>query len=742
MGERYVARSIRSRLLLLVLSLLLPTAFFSFLATYVIFDHERRFAASGAMETARALSLVVDREIAFRAGILSTLAASPALDAGDLRAFHAQAKAAVPNFENSIVLLDVDGQQLLNTRVPYASVKLPFSSIKLEHGSEARDVEVSDLYFAPFGKAFSFAVRQPVVRDGKVRWYIAMGSYASQLQRLFEQQPLPKGWTGSVLDAKGKIVARNIDSANRVGQSATPDMLARLAAETEGVHETQTLDGVPVLTVFTRAPESGWAMLIGLPKAQTREAALRALGMLLIAFLLLTGLGVLGAVHLSRTIAGPVSRLKAHAQGLGRGEPVVETPTGLIEVDIVQRSLARASDDLRAADQRMRDQVRDAVAETERAQAAILNAQRLEALGRLTGGIAHDFNNLLQTMTNGVKLALVLVKDGQARGALTACERAVGRAVKLTRQLLTFASLQPGNLQVVRLHDQLPALRELLQGALRESVEVIVNASPDVHPVELDPVQLELAILNLALNSRDAMPGGGTLGVHVVNRRLGPDEVAGVPMGDYVEIIVTDTGMGIPKEVQSRVFEPFFTTKPVGKGTGLGLAQVYGFAKQLGGGVSLNSVPGVGTEVSLFLAASRDSLPPVKVLKSQEPASYRGTVLLVEDDSLVRGTTAASLESRGYTVLVASTAADALAIVSSRSDINIVVSDVVMPGGASGIDLLDELERMKPGLSVVLVSGYANTVAGDLRVPIIAKPYDVDELAALLWRQVRAKAVP
>jgi CheY-like chemotaxis protein/two-component sensor histidine kinase len=381
--------------------------------------------------------------------------------------------------------------------------------------------------------------------------------------------------------------------------------------------------------------------------------------------------------------------------------------------------------------------VRSAVEASERAQRAVLSVQKLEALGRLTGGIAHDFNNLLQTMTTGIRVAGRLTTDSRAKNALDSCERAVTKAVRLTRQLMTFGSSQPGHREVIDLQQQLGSLHELLRGALRESIAIRIDVVPGTWPVDLDPVQLELAVLNLALNARDAIDGSGEVVVTATNRTLHHDEVPGVPAGEHVAVVVQDTGHGIAPDVLARVFEPFFTTKPMGKGAGLGLAQVYGFAKQLGGGASVDSQPGAGTRVTLWLPRA-DGVPQPRGLAVpvEEVPRFSGTVLLVEDDALVRGLTAETLESCGFTVLVAATVDDALALVHARPGIDAVLSDVVMPGGKSGVDLRETLRTLKPGLPVVLASGYADALAGDAGSVVIAKPYDAVEVARLLARQI------
>ena len=732
--------------MLLTLGVLLPTSGISLYAAYTIHIEARKSLTSAASETARALSLVADREVAYRAGILKTLAASPALDRGDMRAFYEQAKAVSPGADNAVMLTDLEGQTLINTRAPFSLLSVPPAAINAP--SQLAKVDgrpvVSDLYMSPLAKQYSFAVWVPVIREGQVKLHVSMGSIASQLQRIFDQQQLPAGWTGTLVDAKGRVLARSVDADQMTGRSVAPDLLERIKLDTRGVHETTATDGKPVFTAFNRAPDSGWIVLIGLPRDELSRPALDALRTMLLISLAMWGLAALAAIWLGRSIEGPVALLQSDAEALGAGNVVRPKPTGLAETDVVQQLLANASLELRDAEANLQKRVKSAVAEAERAQRAALSTQKLEALGRLTGGIAHDFNNLLQTMASGVQLARKLASDPRATKALGACERAIGKAVKLTRQLMSFGRAQPGHREVVDLSRQFEGLGELLRGAVREGITVEIHAENGTSPVLVDPVQFELAVLNLVLNARDAMKGrGGTIAVHAFNRRVNDSEIAGLAAGQYVAVGVTDSGHGIPAELLPRVFEPFFTTKPVGEGTGLGLAQVYAFATQTGGVATVRSEPGRGTTVTLFLPVSnRAPAPAVPVQQAAPVQGHTGTVLLVEDDALVRGLTAQALEDCGFAVLVASSAPDALAIAASRQDIHAVLSDVVMPGGMSGVDLVHALRHQRPGLPVILVSGYAAVLDTSLPVHTIAKPYTIEEVARVLSQAIREAASP
>ena len=736
--------SVRGRLVLLVLATLLPSVAVSLFAAFTTYRDERSAVTTAALETARALGLVADRELLYRVGILDTLAVSRQLRSGDLRAFYEEARAVAPTREIAIVFSDTANRALFNTRVPWGE-PLPPAPVLTERARDARGAPllVSDLYRSPTTAQHSFAVGVPVRRDGVVIGTLSMSSVASQLQGIFDQQALPARWTGSLTDTQGYAVARSPHPQKIVGRRASPDMLEHLARDNEGMLATTTLDGVPVVTVFSRAPMSGWRVLIGLPRDELQRPALEAMGSTLLASAALLALTLFGAVLMGRTIVRPVRRLSRDAERLRHGEALAESPTGLAETDAVQRLLAQASRDRLDADARLHTQVREAVDATRRAQEAVVGAQKLEALGTLTGGIAHDFNNLLQTMTTGLALASRRSSEPGVHQALEACERAVSKAVKLTRQLMVFGRAQPGRTEVIDVGRQLQGMTELLGGALRASITLSIDIEPGLAPVEVDPVQFELAVLNLAVNARDAIADGGAVTIRARNAQFAPDALPGALGGAMVVVSVADTGEGIAPELLEKVFEPFFTTKPMGKGSGLGLAQVYGFARRCGGRATVRSEPGQGTEVSIVMPASAKAVAAEADVPAAHPAQrYGGAVLLVEDEPQVREITAQGLEAAGFTVTAAPDPAAGFAALAGGAAFDVVLSDIMMPGGTSGLAFAQQLAAAYPALPVVLASGYAEALQPGLPFPVVAKPYDIDRLARLLAEQIEAARPP
>lgn len=367
--------------------------------------------------------------------------------------------------------------------------------------------------------------------------------------------------------------------------------------------------------------------------------------------------------------------------------------------------------------------------------------QKIEAIGQLTGGIAHDFNNLLMVIAGGLDMLDRTSDERRRRRLMGGMRQAAQRGSSLTRQLLAFSRRQSLTPEPVDLARQIGGMSELLDRSLRGDVHVKLDFQKGLWPVEVDPGELELVILNLAVNARDAMPDGGTITVQARN------QPAHQELGeDCVELEVADTGTGIPDDVVERVFDPFFTTKDIGKGSGLGLAQVHGFAAQSGGAVRLETAAGVGTKVILMLPRSR--LAPEVRTRSKAAAqppdqviTRQGTVLLVEDDDEVAALVSEMLVQLGYGVVRAASARAALGALANGREVDLVFSDIMMPGGMSGVDLAQELHRRRPDIPVLLTSGYAEPARRDAesaRIPILRKPYQVEDLEAALRMTLEA----
>jgi signal transduction histidine kinase len=406
-------------------------------------------------------------------------------------------------------------------------------------------------------------------------------------------------------------------------------------------------------------------------------------------------------------------------------------------VIVTQRALATTNRELsrqRADLARANEELRHEIAHRQRIEEALRQSQKMEAIGQLTGGIAHDFNNLLQVIVGNLEvLSLKLGKDSDERRFIAAARRGAARGAALTQRLLAFARRQPLDPKPIDVNRLVVDMSELLHSTLGESIDVEAVLANGLWPVMADANQLESALLNLCVNARDAMPDGGRLTIETANAAL-DEAYAGehdVIPGAYVRVAVGDAGMGMTKDVAEHAFEPFFTTKDVGKGSGLGLSQVYGFIKQSGGHVRIDSTPGNGTVVNLYLPrlvaapAEMKAPPPAPAPRRDARGS---TVLAVEDDDDVRAYTAATLRDCGYNVVEAASAKEALTILASRDDVDLLFTDVGLAGGMNGRQLADEATRRNPRLPVLFTSGYArDAIVHDGRldpgVELLAKPF-------------------
>src|SRR6478609_4289898 len=453
----------------------------------------------------------------------------------------------------------------------------------------------------------------------------------------------------------------------------------------------------------------------------------------------LSWLGILvgvGAIFLG-VIA--VQALRQNAQALRQVESEAERSEQL------EQAVRERTQELWEANQALKQEA----AEREAAEAQLRQVQKMEAVGQLTGGIAHDFNNMLAVVVGGIDLALRRL-NGPRREVMMHLNNAMEgatRAAALTRRLLSFARSEPLLPERVDSSELIGGMSDLLDRTIGERIRIEVDRASDTWPIYVDPHQLENAILNLAVNARDAMDGQGSMRISTENVKLGSNEVGDIRAGDYVKISVTDTGCGMPPDVLERAFEPFFTTKPVGKGTGLGLSQIFGFAHQSGGEVGIESTVGKGTTVSIYLPRT-EVAAPVRL----HPANQRGDrdihvagarILLVEDDPRVRTATVDALEDLDYEPIACGSGAEAIAVFNAQ-EFDLVISDVIMPE-MSGPELIRYLKKTSPrDFAVLFVTGYVGEgESDDLRGhELLRKPFTVGALASAVAAALARNAEP
>jgi PAS domain S-box-containing protein len=380
---------------------------------------------------------------------------------------------------------------------------------------------------------------------------------------------------------------------------------------------------------------------------------------------------------------------------------------------------------------------REAQLRLEESREQLFRSQKMEALGQLTGGLAHDFNNLLTAILGAADLAARNIdQPDKLKRMLEGIRNSAQRGASLTKQLLAFARAQPLEIKQIELRDFLAEMSTLVRPSLRSNIELVTEVSDQLWPVDADAGALELAILNLAFNARDAMGEGGTLRISGQNVILN-GEPEGL-RGEHVALRIADTGTGMAPETRERVFEPFFTTKSYGEGTGLGLSQVFGFAKQIGGGVTVESELGKGSTFTLYLPASRGANATETKANG---ATALGRVLVVEDDTLVAELAAGMLNELGFEAIVAHSAKEALDRLAGGEKPKLIFSDIVMPGGISGIELARKVRHRFPELPILLTTGYSEQVAGSHGFPVLQKPYELDSLAGAVGNVLKREFV-
>jgi len=384
----------------------------------------------------------------------------------------------------------------------------------------------------------------------------------------------------------------------------------------------------------------------------------------------------------------------------------------------------------------------EARAKLRRAQEQLAQSQKMEALGQLTGGIAHDFNNMLMVVSGNAQILKRHLRNSKNLRAVEAIELASARGENLTRQLLAFSRRQALNPIVVDLSQRLAEFQDLLASSARGDIKLLIDIRRSVWPVAVDIHELELALINLVVNARDAMSGSGTITITAKNLRLRPDDTPDGLLGEFVALTVTDTGCGIKADILPKVFEPFFTTKQLDKGTGLGLSQVYGLTRQSGGTVTITSEVGNGTSVTIYLPRSHHQLTEQRVVEGEPPRGGE-TVLLVEDNPEVQEVAGMLLEQLGYRVYHAESATVALQFLATGEAVDLVFTDIVMPGELDGVALARRVKEEYPDTAVLLTSGYAKA-ADPLEVgfPILRKPYQLPTLARAIRKALDTEPAP
>ncbi len=727
--------SIRERLLILVIAVWLPAAAgFALLAWNL---HEETAAATlrEVEEYGRRVGTTIEREIDERVVIAQTLAASKAARQGDMRQLHEDATKAVEGRNAWVLVVDPE-RQLLNTRAPY-SAQLVNRAKPLPLTSDKPVIVFVPL--TPVARTPAVTVFVPIPEARPQAYNVGVSfEPISSLQRILDANPGPFKALTAVVNEENLIMARSRDPEKWFGKSSSPAFVQRIRAGGIGFAESMTLDGVRSMTYLSPPSAYGWSIIVSVPmselNAASKVASLKAAG----AAALLLVFGLIIALLGARKIGMTVSALRRAADELGRNRVPAVLATDVTEVDQISAALRDAGLKAQQANEELEERVEEAVNETKVANANLLQSQKLEVVGRLTAGVAHDFNNLLQTIVTSHYLLSRRITEGLERRSLEGAMRAVSKARDLIQQLMAFGRVSHLAPTAVNIADAVLKSQELTRTAVPESISITTRLEPALPAVHVDPVQFDMALLNLVFNARDAMSSGGTVTITAREAVAGETEYLGT--GRFVRFEVADDGAGMTEEVQERAFEPFFSTKPVGSGSGIGLAQVQSFAKQSGGDVLLKSEVGRGTAVWMYLPVS--AVPYVE--KQQEHgrttaprAALEGMrILLVEDDLLVSSATVSALEGAGCVVRHCTTADDAVPLIQDGKSFDVVFTDVVMPGKMDGRALARWCATNRPELSVIVTTGYAENLDG-ITTTVLRKPYDTVALLNALATAVR-----
>ncbi|WP_205481337.1 ATP-binding protein [Sphingomonas arenae] len=746
-------RSVARHLVLFGAALALPVLILVAILTWHGATEERARTATQVEEVAASAVAALDREMVAYQSMLTALTTSPSLEAGDLRIFHERARRLALQEGIVISLRTRDGRQVLRSDTRFGT-PLPRKSLPIDRFVIAeRKPGVGDLELRQ-GKAF-FSVVVPEVQDGRTAYLLTATVPGEEALRALSGVIPSNFWAGSYSDRNERIVVRTRDNAAWVGRPLTPALREAAQGRDRGTWEGPSHEGRGILGGFARSSVTGWLAAVGVERRQLAAPARDSMNLVTVAAILLALSSSLLALLFARTIVGPLSDLAGRARDLAEGRPVKPLQSGLREIDAVSAALVGAATALDERDTERRElltrletgnaslelEVERRAKEAEEALALLFQSQKMESLGRLTGGVAHDFNNLLTPIVSCLDLLRRHHDDPRSARLIDGAMASAERAAALVKHLLAFARRQSLNPRPTQPAQLVESMGDLIERSLGAGIDVHFDVPHNLPAALVDPNQLELALLNLSVNARDAMPNGGSLTVVAREVPVDAGEVPGLTPGRYIRFRIKDTGMGMDEETLRRAHEPFFTTKDVGQGTGLGLSMVHGLAAQSGGAFQLRSKPGLGTTAFLWLPAVQDEgVAPMVTLEAPAQAPCDATILLVDDDARVRTAAAEELRELGYTVVEAGSAEQALGLVRDGGGFDVLITDQVMPG-MTGTELVEEARKLQPDLPVLLVTGFTDLDPGE-DVRLLTKPFRHAELAAAVASLLPASPTP
>ena len=735
--------SISERLILLVLGLALPLNLIIGGVIWGLVNRATEIQRTSLLYAARSIAAGVDAELGKYVALAETLSRSPALLDDNLDAFEAEARRAFPTGGGTGALVaDADGQQLLN---PFAQPgqalprRNPIAIAAQRRAFSTRSMVITDLMRGPLTQDLGATIEVPIFKDDRPFRGLAIVMRHREFVRLLNVRDIPRNWLAGIMDGEGRFIAR-VPGAE-VGQLASEGW--RATKDQTGLFEFPSLEGDPLITANARPSMSSWTVGVAVKKAELQQAAWATVRWAVLLGAGLSAASLLLAWFLARQITRPIDQLRLAFADVSAepGKPIETGPPEILQLqDTLHRATAERINSNRALMAALSNLERE-MALREEAQASLAQSQRMEAIGQLAGGIAHDFNNLLAAISNNLDAVTLRSADEKIRNVIQDAMDAIQMGANLTRRLLLLSSRHEVGLERLDLNDRVTGTIELLRRTLGEQVAVSLRLSPDPCQTSANPGDVDNAILNLAINARDAMPSGGTLTIETRLVSLDADMAGRIPNarpGEYVMLTVSDTGHGMSPEVLKHAMEPFFTTKDPGKGTGLGLATVHSTVRQSGGFVAIDSAEGEGTSIHLYFPKAEPGPIVSRAAPSpkEAPLGDGELILLVEDNDKVREATANRLESLGYAVLEAETGPEAITLLKSGESIALVFSDIVMPGGMTGYDVAEWVQSMKPEVKMLQTTGYSEmpvAVSETARkINVLGKPYTREQLACAL----------
>jgi signal transduction histidine kinase len=737
--------SISTRLILLVLGLALPL---NLIIVGVIWDLVNRASEVqrvSLLYAARSIAAGVDAEFGRYIALAEALSRSPALLDDNLNAFEAEARRAIPAGVDTWVLVsELDGQQLVNTIAQSGQVlprRNPIAIAEMDRAFSTRSIVITDLFRGPLTQDLLANIEVPIFKDGQPFRSLAIVMRHREFLRLLSAQDIPRNWIAGIIDGQGRYIARVPQRSAEVGQLASQGW--RAINDQTGLFEHPSLEGDALIRANVHPSMSNWAVGVAVKKAEVQAAVWHTVRWAVLLGVGLSAASLLLAWSLARQITQPINGLRSAFADVSTepGKPLAIGPPEILDLqDTLYRATVERINSNQALMSALSNLERE-MALREEAQAALAQSQRMEALGQLAGGIAHDFNNVLAAISSNLDVVTLRSPDEKIRNVIQDAMDAIQMGANLTRRLLLLSSRREVGLERLDLNDRVTGTIELLRRSLGEQVTVSLRLSPDPCQTSANPGDVDNAIINLAINARDAMPSGGMLTIETRLVSLNADvagRIANARPGEYVMLTVSDKGHGMSPEVLKHAMEPFFTTKDPGNGTGLGLATIHSTVRQSGGFVAIDSTEGDGTSVHLYFPKAE----PGPIVSRAAPAPKEAPlgdgelILLVEDNNKVREGTANRLESLGYAVLEAKTGPEAITLLESGEPIALVFSDIVMPGGMTGYDVAERVRSMKPDLKVLLTSGYSDVplaVSETARkVKVLGKPYTREQLGCAL----------